>query len=148
MRIIRAMSGLRRTDDRHLALNRRATFMLAIGGTVGLGSRLSPAHAQTRMTKSQLQNLKVVGMERQVVSIHHHGYTFEVTTADGRNAVFPDFNLHFKIDASDDGPPAGRPVILPGGMMGDRVTVFFASPMEISALIKHRAELMIRRSGN
>ena len=138
MRSIRAMSGLGSTDGRHLALNRRATFMLAIGGIVGLGSRLSPAHAQTRMTKSQLQNLKVVGVERQVVSIHHHGNTFEVTTADGRTAVFPDVNLHFKIDASDSGPPAGRPVILPGGMMGDRAFVFFASPTEIGALIKHR----------
>jgi len=91
------------------------------------------------MTKPKLKNLKIVGMEHQVVSIRHHGNTFEVTTADGRNAAFPDTNLHFKIDASDNGPPAGRPVILPGGMMGDRAIVFFASPAEISALINHRA---------
>lgn len=140
MRIVRAMSGLRSTDGGRLALNRRATFMLAIGGMAGLGSRPSVARAQTRMTMSQLQNLKIVGVEHQVVSIRHHGNTFEVTTADGRNAAFPDTNLHFKIDASDNGPSAGRPVMLPGGMMGDRATVFFASPTEISALIKHRAD--------
>ena len=115
MRIVRAMSGLRSTDGRRLALNRRATFMLAIGGIFGLWSRPSPARAQTRTTKSQLQNLKIVGLEHQVVSIRHHGNTFEVTTADGRNAAFPEVNLHLKVDASDNGPPAGRPVMLPGG---------------------------------
>lgn len=140
MRIVRAISGASSTKPRSLALNRRTTVALVIGGIFGLGSRPSPASATTRMPRSKLQNLKLVGIERQVVSIHHRGNRFEVTTADGRNAAFPDFNLHFKIDASDNGPPAGRPVILPGGMMGDRVTVFFASPREIGALIEHRAD--------
>src|SRR5579863_6441501 len=120
MRIVRAMSGLRSADGRRLALNRRATFMLAIASIVGLQSGATPARARTRTTKSQLENLKAVGPERQVVSIRHHGNTFEVATADGRSAVVPDFNLHFKVDASGYGPRAGRPVILPGGMMGDR----------------------------
>jgi hypothetical protein len=29
---------------------------------------------------------------------------------------------------------------LPTGMMGDRASVFFASPAEMSTLIKHRAD--------
>jgi hypothetical protein len=36
------------------------------------------------------------------------------------------------------GPPVGRPVILPGGMIGDRATVFVASAAEIGVLIKGR----------
>ena len=45
----------------------------------------------------------------------------------------------FKIDSTDRGPLTGKPVILPGGMMGDRATVFFAAPAEIVTLIKHRS---------
>jgi cytochrome c len=136
MKTIRSLSSLRGTHKRQLALNRRATVMLAIGGALGLASQSTSARAETRMTKPQFQNLKAVGSKHQIVTIHHHGNTFEVATADGRNAVFPDANLRFKIDSSDNGPPAGRPVIVPGGMMGDRATVFFASPVEISTLIK------------
>ena len=139
MKIIRSLSSLRGTHRSQLALNRRATFMLAIGGTLGLASQSKSARAETRMTKPQLQNLKAVGSEHQIVTIHHDGDTFEVATADGRNAAFLTVNLRLKIDASDNGPSAGRPVILPGGMMGDRATVFFASPVEISTLIKHRS---------
>jgi cytochrome c len=143
-------------------MNRRATFMLAIAGVVGIATRSRRARAEQIPTESggvgstatanevdglrnpkaasasQFQNLKMVGAEHQVVIIHHHRNTFEVTTADGRNAVLPDVNLRIKIDSSDNGPPAGRPVILPGGAMGDRATLFFASPAEISTLIKDR----------
>jgi len=139
MKIIRPSSSLRSAHGRQLALNRRATFMLAIAGALGLASQSNSARAETRMTKPRLQNLKAVGSEHQIATIHHHGNTFEVATADGRNAVFPDVNLRFKIDSSDNGPAAGRPVILPGGMMGDRATVFFASPAEIGTLIKTRS---------
>ena len=139
MRVIRAMSGLRSIHRRRFTLSRRATLMFAIGGVAGLASQSSPARAETRATKPQLKNLKAVGPEHQVVTIRHHGNTFEVATADGRSKIVPDVNLHIKIDASDKGPPAGRPVILPGGMVGDRATVFFASPDEIGALIKHQS---------
>lgn len=72
-----------------------------------------------------------------MTAIQHRGDTFEVTTADGRKAAFRQTNLRIKIDTSDHGPFAGKPVILPGGMMGDRVTVFFALPMEVATLIKY-----------
>ena len=151
-----------RTHRRKFAMNRRATFLLAAGGVVSVATQSSRARAESRTTEgdgsmsaatmdesgglrsakakaaSQSQNLKTLGSDRQVVTIHHHRNTFEVMTADGRNAVFPDADLRFKIDSSDNGPPAGRPVILPGGMMGDRATVFFASPAEISDLISYR----------
>jgi len=51
---------------------------------------------------------------------------------------FWEANLRFKTDSSDAGPAAGKPVIMRAGMMGDRASVFFAAPDEISAFIKHR----------
>jgi cytochrome c len=83
-----------------------------------------------------LQNLKVVGPERQVVAMRYHQDTYEVATADGRSTRIWEPNLRLKIDSSDAGPLPGKPVILSTGMMGDRVSVIFASPAEIGALIK------------
>jgi cytochrome c len=141
-------------------MNRRATLMLAIGGVAGVafpsagaefhkkkGNGRTPAAIPndvggTRDTRtgltSQFQDLKEVGPDRQVVTIRYNRDTYKITTADGQSADFLETNLRFKIDSSHAGPLAGRPVILPTGMMGDRVTVFFASPGEMSASIKHQ----------
>jgi cytochrome c len=146
MNTSKATTDLRRARSKKLAMNRRSTFMLAIAGAVGLATQSGRARAEAgttesggmRSPKSQLQNLKAVGSDRQVVTIHHDRDTLEVRTADGRSAVFQAVDLRFKVDSSDNGPPAGRPVILPGGMMGDRATVFFASAAEISDLIRYQ----------
>jgi cytochrome c len=61
-----------------------------------------------------------------------------VTTADGQTTDFWEVNLRLKTDSSDTGPLAGKPVILPAGMMGDRASVFFATPDEISTFIKQQ----------
>jgi cytochrome c len=87
----------------------------------------------------RFQNLKDVGAERQVVAIHYHQDTYSVITADGRSTDFWESNLRFKVDSSDTGPLPGKAVILPTGMMGDRASVFFASPAEISTLIRHQS---------
>lgn len=134
MNTSKTKADLRGARSRKPGLNRRSTFMLALAGATGLATR---AHAEPATT--QFPNLKAVGSDRQVVTLRQDGDTFEVTTADGRSTVFPAVILRFKIDASANGPPAGRPVILPGGMMGDRATVFFASAAEIGELIKYPA---------
>src|SRR5690242_13422955 len=108
-------------------VNRRATFMLGMGALVS-------AAAPTVASASQLPNLKAVGPQAQITAMRHHGNTFEVTTADGRRTILEEGNLRFKIDTSDLGPWVGKPVILAGGMKGDRATVFFASPAEIGAI--------------
>jgi hypothetical protein len=144
-------------------MNRRATLMLVVGGVAGIASPPARAGAGLRKMEGggwrshanagqargardaksgappQFQNLKEVGPERQVVTIHYHQDTYKVTTADGRNADFWQANLRFKIDSSTTGPLSGKPVILPTGMMGDLASVFFASPAEMSAPIKHQA---------
>lgn len=139
MRTFRTASNLHPTQARPAVLSRRATFMLAIGGGASLASRSSPARAEIHAMKPQLQNLKAVGADRQVVAIRHYDGTFEVQTADGRNMAISAINLHFKIDASDRGPRPGSPVILPSGMTGDRATVFFASPTEIGNLVQQQS---------
>lgn len=136
MTTFNATSDLHRMYGKQITMNRRTAFTLAIGGAASLASQSGQARAETP-TVVQLENLKAVGAERRVVTIKHRGDNFVVLTADGQSALFSEINLRFKIDSSDRGPDAGSPVILPGGMMGDRATVFCASPMEIGSLIKH-----------
>jgi len=84
------------------------------------------------------QDLKALGPDRQVEAIRYCHDTYRVMTADGRTADFWEANLRFKTDSSNTGPLEGKPVILPAGMMGDRASVFFAAPEEMSAFIKHQ----------
>lgn len=86
----------------------------------------------------QFQDLKKLGPDRQVRSIRICHDSYFVATADGKTADFWEPNLRFKTDSSDGGPVNGKPVILPAGMMGDRASVFFAAPEEISPFIKHQ----------
>ncbi len=84
------------------------------------------------------QDLKKLGPDRQVQAIRYCHDTYHVTTADGQTADFWEVNLRFKTDSSETGPVAGKPVIKGAGMSGDRSSVFFATPDEISTFIKHQ----------
>jgi len=53
-----------------------------------------------------------------------------------RSREFWERNLRFKTDSSEEGPENDAPAILAGGMLGDRASVVFASPDEISRFIK------------
>jgi cytochrome c len=83
-------------------------------------------------------DLKALGPERRVKAIRHCGDGYHVTTEDGRTVPFWEFNLRFKTDSSQLGPSTGRPVLVPAGMQGDRVSVVFSSPAEISRFIEQR----------
>lgn len=89
---------------------------------------------------SNLKDLKKVGADRQVRAIRLCRDSYVVTAADGKTADFWEPNLRFETDSSSRGPPAGTPVIMPAGMMGDRASVIFAAPAEISALIKPQCQ--------
>jgi cytochrome c len=158
--IVRVGTDVDNAQRRRFTMNRRSTLMLAIGGVAGIafptaaaefhkkkGSGRTPTSTPSGVggardmrigSAPQFQDLKEIGPDRQVVTIRYNRDTYKITTADGQSADFSETNLRFKIDSSHAGPLAGRPVILPTGMMGDRVTVFFASPAEMSALIKHQ----------
>lgn len=91
------------------------------GGMMGSGKRL---------------DLKAAPAEGQVASIQHCADTYTITTADGKTNKIWEFNLRLKTDSSADGPFPGKPVVVGAGMRGDRASVIFASPVEISAAIK------------
>ena len=84
------------------------------------------------------QNLRKLEPAIQVKAITYCHDTYRVMTADGKTRAFWERNLRFKTDASKDGPQNGAPAILPAGMMGDRASVVFAAPDEISKLIEQR----------
>jgi cytochrome c len=74
--------------------------------------------------------------EAQVKSIRYCGDTYTVETADGKSQKVWEFNLRLKSDSSKSGPAPGKPVALGAGMQGDRASIVFASPKEISEFIK------------
>src|SRR5437868_3314268 len=82
------------------------------------------------------QDLKNAPAEGQMTAISHCGDTYTVKTADSKSNKVWEFNLRFKTDSSALGPQAGRPVIVGAGMQGDRASVVFAAPGEISGIHK------------
>jgi cytochrome c len=84
------------------------------------------------------QDLKKLGPHHQVQAIRYCHDTYHLTMADGESTDFWEINLRFKTDSSETGPLPGKPALMPAGMQGDRASVFFASPEEISTLIKHQ----------
>ncbi len=81
-------------------------------------------------------NLKEAPPQDQVTAISRCGDTYTVRTADGKVNKVWEFNLRLKTDSSEAGPFPGKPVIVGAGMQGDRASVVFAAPDEISSFIK------------
>ena len=84
----------------------------------------------------QKADLKTAPPAGQVRSVSYCGDTYTVETADGKSHKVWEFNLRFKSDSSKLGPAPGKPVVVGAGMQGDRASVVFASPKEISEFIK------------
>lgn len=106
--------------------------------SVSEGSAPTAARSHGGMTTGQPSklNLKQAPPAGQVVSIAHCGDTYTVKTADGKVNKVWEFNLRFKTDSSNVGPQPGKPVIVGAGMQGDRASVVFAKPSEISSFVK------------
>jgi cytochrome c len=111
---------------------RQRADLIAFLKTASAGHIAEPAMAPG------FQDLKKPGADRQVQAIRYCHDTYHVTTADGETADFWEVNLRFKTDSSQTGPLPGKPTLMPAGMMGDRASVFFASPEGISSFIKHQ----------
>jgi cytochrome c len=88
-----------------------------------------------RVAPEVLEDLKSAGPAQRITAIRHCRDTYDVTTADGETQVFWEFNLRFKTDSSEKGPPRGSPALARVGMAGDRASAVFADPAEISAFI-------------
>ncbi len=96
-----------------------------------------PAGAMTRM-QSPREDLKNAPPEGRVTSLMHCKDTYTVKTADGKVNKVWEFNLRLKTDSSELGPAPGKPVIIGAGMQGDRASVVFAAPGEISHYISEQ----------
>jgi cytochrome c len=81
-------------------------------------------------------DLKAAPPAGQVRSIKHCGDAYVVETADGKVEKIWEFNLRLKTDSSNFGPNPGKPVAVGAGMQGDRASIVFASPKEISGAIQ------------
>jgi cytochrome c len=79
-----------------------------------------------------------MGPNNRIAAIRHCGDTYTVEVENGDAHQFWEFNLRFKTDSSERGPEPAHPVLIPAGMMGDRASVIFADPAEISAFIEKR----------
>jgi cytochrome c len=90
--------------------------------------------------QARRSDLKSAPPLAQVTAITHCGDTYAVRTADGKLNKVWEFNLRFKTDSSELGPRPGNPVIVGAGMQGDRASIVFAAPSEISGFVKESCE--------
>jgi|SRR5690349_4245379 cytochrome c len=85
-------------------------------------------------------NLRSAPPEARVTALSHCGDTYTLETADGKTHKVWEFNLRLKTDSSKRGPLPGNPVIVRAGMQGDRASIVFSSPKEISGFIKQSCQ--------
>ncbi len=117
----------------------RANLIAFLKGIAGGELKTSGGNQGRRMRQGPL-NLKGLGPNNQVKRITHCADTYDVTTQNGETHQFWELNLRLKTDSSKNGPPKGAPVLIPGGMRGDRANLVFSSPEEISAIIKEHCK--------
>ena len=107
-------------------------FLKQAGGDQQNAQR--PMDAMPGMQRA-VPNLKTVEASSRIKAITYCHDTFKVTTTDGKTRDFWERNLRFKTDSSEDGPNKDAPAIVNAGMMGDRASIIFSSPEEISRFI-------------
>jgi cytochrome c len=100
------------------------------------GGAPMPQGGMMNMGAQETPDLKTLDPEHQVTAIRHCEDTYEITTADGTTEPFWEMNLRFKTDGSKSGPEPNKPMIVAAGMIGDRASVVFSSPQEISPAIR------------
>ena len=115
---------------------RQRADLVAYLKAVAAGQASPAAPGGRMMAGAARPDLKALGPERRVKVIRHCGDGYHVTTENGQTVPFWEFNLRFKTDSSPQGPARGRPVLLPAGMQGDRASIVFASPEEISRTVE------------
>lgn len=93
------------------------------------------------MAAPRLTDLAQLPPEHRVTHIRYCSDSYFVTVASGETLPFWEFNLRFKTDSNPQtGPRKGEPVIVGAGMRGDRASIVFARPEEISRSIERNCE--------
>jgi cytochrome c len=112
--------------------------LIAFLKEAGTGSAKRQAQQGGMARSPALPNLKELSASQQVTAIRYCQDTYYVTTASGETIPFWEFNLRFKTDSTETGPTKGKPALMAAGMMGDRASVIFTDPAEISASIERK----------
>lgn len=109
-----------------------AIAMAPGGGQAVLSQGLaSPQYVQGQTPEP----LAPASPEQTVTGIRHCRDSYFVTTADGAETPFFEMNVRLKLDTGSTGPEVGKPVIVGAGMMGDRVSVIFASLADLTRFV-------------
>lgn len=105
------------------------------GAKLVVAQRLIPADEARGQAPEALE---AAGPEARVTSIRHCHNSFFVVTADGKERPLWELNLRIKVDSSATGPKGGKPVLIPAGGQGDRMSVVFSTPAEIGRVIEEK----------
>lgn len=90
------------------------------------------------MQAPELPKLQQAPAENQVKSMRYCRDSYFVSLGNGETRPYWEFNLRLKTDSSANGPSKGKPVLVGAGMRGDRASVVFSNPAEISQFIEQR----------
>ncbi len=101
------------------------SFVAAIG--------LGPATAHQQGEKLHLADAP---LDQQVEVIEYCQGVYRVVTKQGDPVEYPEFDLRFKTDSSENGPQPGTAVLINAGMRGDRGFVIFSSPEVLATYLK------------
>ena len=114
-------------------------FLKVAMAPVGAITAVAQGLVNAEMARGQApEPLATAGPEDQVTGVRHCHNSFFVATADGKQRAFWEMNLRLKIDSSANGPKSGKPVLVPGGMQGDRASIVFSDLEEIGRSIEKR----------
>ena len=103
------------------------------GAKAVVEQRLIPA----AMAKGQApEPLAGAGPSEQVTGVRHCRNSYFVVTADGVERPFWEQNLRLKIDSGPTGPKGGKPVLVASGMQGDRASLVFSTPAQLSEFLQ------------
>ena len=95
--------------------------------------RLIPAEMVRGQAPTPLAD---AGPHEQVTSLRHCRNSYFVVTADGIERPFWEQNLRLKIDSGATGPKDGKPVLVPSGMQGDRASLVFSTPAQLTEFLQ------------
>ncbi len=101
-------------------------------------SNTADANQDNDMMGGRKLNLKNLSPSQQVTAIRYCSDAYYVSLGTGKTLTFWEFNLRLKTDSSKYGPLKGSPAIVRSGMRGDRASVVFSEPVEISGFIKQQ----------
>ena len=103
--------------------------VISLVAALGLG----PATAHQQGPKLHLADAP---LDQQVETIGYCQGVYRVVTKQGEPVEYPEFDLRFKTDSSEDGPRPGTAVLINAGMRGDRGFVIFSSPEVLTTYLK------------